>query len=254
MEILGQWINLPDPDSVASLSARYDGVCTTIAETKSQLSAIGSAQDRGPGGRGWRPVSSPPCSAACPVSLSKHGSPTTPWREPCRLFERLRPVVAALRSLAYQAEEAQGTVRATQAAREQAIRTGQASAIVGWDDEAGRSRGGRRRLDLRLSSWSPSCTSYPATARGRSGRPGRRASTGICCPTSRRYAVDAGHLTLQVEKDAYRVGLTLAEDSSSQPITDRVTTSRVTKRPWTGQWDWAYGHVGRSAACWASWP
>ena len=55
VEIFGQWINLPDPDSVASLSAHYDGVCTTIAEAKSQLSAIGSAQDRaavdGGGGR-----------------------------------------------------------------------------------------------------------------------------------------------------------------------------------------------------------
>ena len=44
VEILGQWITLPDPDSVASLSNRYFGVSTTLADTKSQLTAIGSPQ------------------------------------------------------------------------------------------------------------------------------------------------------------------------------------------------------------------
>jgi hypothetical protein len=85
VEILGQWVTLPDPDTLASLSNRYYDVCTALADTKSQLSAIGSAQ------------------------------------------------AAARWSLAYQAEEAQGTLNATETARDQAIRTGQESATGVWN-------------------------------------------------------------------------------------------------------------------------
>ena len=117
----------------------------------------------------------------------------------------LGPVVAALRSLAYQAEEAQGTVRATQAAREQAIRTGQASAVLGWDVRLAEAEAAVGVLELRLSKWlgelhqlSGDCVRQIRQAEPQSVH--RDLLSDL-----ERYAVDAGHAGLAVAEDVFVV-------------------------------------------------
>ena len=133
VEILGQWVTLPDPDGMASLATRYYGVCTTLADAKSQLSAIGSPQAVAQ----WT-------GAAAGTFASRLGSLPGELEQGWQSYNgvaralsgyssNLRPVVDALRSLAYQAEEAEGTLYATQSARDQALQTGQESASGAWD-------------------------------------------------------------------------------------------------------------------------
>jgi len=235
VEILGQWINLPDPDSVASLSAHYDGVCTTIAEAKSQLSAIGSAQDRAE----WTGVAAGKFATLLgrvPGELEQAWqSCNTVARALAGYSSGLRPVVAALRSLAYQAEEAQGTVRATQAAREQASRTGQVSAILGWDVRLAEAEAAVGVLELRLSrrlgelhQLSGDCARQIRQAEPQSVH--RDLLSDL-----RRYAADAGHVGLEVAE-------AVAEDVFVAPFTDLYHD--VYDDTLTMQWDWArYSNV-----------
>ena len=152
VEILGQWITLPDPDSVASLSNRYYGVCTTLADTKSQLSAIGSPQ----AAARWTGLAADAFAArlgALPGELEQAWqSYNAVARALSGYSSNLRPVVAALRSLASQAEEAQGTLNATEAARDQAVRTGQESATGVWNTRLAEAKAAVSALARRRSS------------------------------------------------------------------------------------------------------
>ncbi len=133
LEIFGQSFTTPDPDSVASLSARYSGLCATIADAKAGLDGIGSPA----ASAGWT-------GQAADTFASKlsnlPGQLEQAWQSYDALARALsgyagslRPVVSALTSLASAAEEAEGTLSATQIAREQAIRQGEPSASTVWD-------------------------------------------------------------------------------------------------------------------------
>jgi uncharacterized protein YukE len=133
LEIFGRSFTTPDPDSVASLSARYSGLCATIADAKDGLNAIGSPQANAE----W-------IGQAADTFASKlsnlPGQLEQAWqsydavsRALSSYASSLRPVVSALYSLTSQAEEAEGTLSATQAAREQAIRQGDPSASTVWN-------------------------------------------------------------------------------------------------------------------------
>jgi hypothetical protein len=232
VEILGQWVTLPDPDSVASLSNRYYSVCTTLVEAKSQLSAIGSPQAAAQ----WT-------GAAADTFATRLGSVPgqleQAWQS-CNIVARvlagyssnLRPVVAALRSLANQAEEAQGTLHATQAARDQALHAGEVSTIGVWNarlEEAGEaiSQVTKRRSSLlaELHQLSAGCA-----------RQIRQADPeGVhqdLFSDLKRYAVDAGRLYWRVEKDEFQVEFTVAKDLFYQPFADLVDHIQH------GQWDW----------------
>ena len=237
VEILGQWINLPDPDSVAGLSAHYDGVCTTIAEAKSQLSAIGSAQDRAE----WTGVAAGKFATLLgrvPGELEQAWqSCNTVARALAGYSSGLRPVVAALRSLAYQAEEAQGTVRATQAAQEQAIRTGQASAILGWDVRLAEAEAAVGALDLRLSKCLSELHQLSADCVRQIRQAEPQSVHQDLLSDLRRYAVDAGRLYGRVQKDVRQVELAVAEDVFVEPFTSLYHD--VYNAVLNNDWDWA---------------
>jgi hypothetical protein len=228
VEILGQWINLPDPDSVASLAAHYDGVCTTIAEAKSQLRAIGSAQDRAE----WKGLAAGKFATLLgrvPAELEQAWqSCSTVARALASYSSGLRPVVAALRSLAYQAEEAQGTVRATQAAREQASRTGQVSAILGWDVRLAEAEAAVGVLELRLSRQLGELHQL----------------SGDCVRQIRQAEPQSVHRDLlsDLGRDAVDAGLAVAGDIFVAPFTHLYHD--VYDDALTMQWDWArYSNV-----------
>ena len=167
------------------------------SEIPAERHRLGAGQ--GPSGRGWRPVRrSPPCCGRVPGELEQAWQSCNTVARALRGYSSgLRPVVAALRSLAYQAEEAQGTVRATQAAREQAIRTGQASCHPRMGRTAGRSRSGRRRpgaspVEAGLGEFAPAIRRLRA-ADPAGARPQSVHREGLLSDL-RRYAATAGHV------------------------------------------------------------
>jgi hypothetical protein len=152
LEIFGQSFTTPDPDSVASLSARYSGLCATIADAKDGLHAIGSPQANAE----W--VGQAADTFASKLS-NLPGQLEQAWqsydsvaRALSGYASSLRPVVSALNSLASQAEEAEGTLSATQAAREQAIRQGEPSASTVWNARVSEAQAAVSQLKRRQST------------------------------------------------------------------------------------------------------
>jgi hypothetical protein len=152
LEIFGQSVTTPDPDSVASLSARYSGLSATIAEAKDGLHAIGSPQAIAD----W-------VGQAADTFASKLGNLPGQLEQAWQSYDAvaralsgyassLRPVVSALTSLASQAEEAQGTLVAAQAAREQAIRSGEPSASTVWNARVSEAQAAVDQLKRRQSN------------------------------------------------------------------------------------------------------
>ena len=211
VEILGQWITLPDPDSVASLSAHYHAAGTTIAEAKSQLSAIGSAPDRA----GWRGLAADKFAT---LLGSVPGELEQAWQS-CNTVARalsgyssnLRPVVAALRSLAYQAEEAQGTLYATRIARDQAIQTGQESTSGVWDTRLEEAKAAISQLSRRRSSLLAELHQLSAECVRQIRQAEPECVHQDLFSDLRRYAVDVGRLYWRAEDDEFHFGLKVAE-------------------------------------------
>lgn len=152
LEIFGQSVTTPDPDSVASLSARYSGLSATIADAKDGLHAIGSPQATAE----W--VGQAADTFASKLS-NLPGQLEQAWqsyddvaRALSGYASSLRPVVSALYSLASQAEEAQGTLSATLAAREQAIRQGDPSASTVWNARVSEAQAAVSQLKRRQST------------------------------------------------------------------------------------------------------
>jgi hypothetical protein len=233
VEIFGQWITLPDPDSVASLSTHYDGVCTTLTDAKSQLGAIGSPQ-----------ASARWIGSAADTFASRLGSLPGELEQAWQSYNgvaralsgystNLRPVVAALRSLAYQADEAEGTLYATQTARDQAIQSGQESVSV-WNmklEEAQAAVGqlARRRSSLlaELNQLSADCVRQIRQAEPESVHQDLFSDL-------RRYAVDAGHLYWRAEDDEFHFAFRVAKDFFYDPFAAVVDDfTNLTKGPWT---------------------
>lgn len=234
VEILGQWIMLPDPDSVASLSNRYYGECITLADTKSQLSAIGSPQ----AAARWTGLAADAFAArlgALPGELEQAWqSYNAVARALSGYSSNLRPVVAALRSLAYQAEEAQGTLNATEAARDQAVRTGPESAVAVWNTRLAEAKAAvsglaqRRSLLLaELDQLSAECVRQIRQAAPESVHQDLLSDL-------KRYAVDAGHLIVRAEYDTGRFEFMVAKDLYYDPVASVVDDlKKLTKGPWT---------------------
>jgi hypothetical protein len=234
VEILGQWITLPDPDSVASLSTRCYGVCTTLADAKSQLSAIGSPQAAAQ----W-------AGSAADTFATRLGSVPGELEQAWQSYEavaralssyssNLRPVVAGLRSLAYQAEEAEGTLYATQAARDQAIQAGQESAGAVWDVKLEAARAEVGELVLRRSALLAELDLLSALCVRQIRQAEPESVHQDLFSDLRRYAVDAGRLYWRAEDDAFHFEFRMAKDFFYDPfaaVVDDVTS--LTKGPWT---------------------
>ena len=234
VEILGQWITLPDPDSVASLSNRYYGVCTTLADTKSQLSAIGSPQ----AAARWTGLAAGAFAArlgALPGELEQAWQSYNAVARALSSYSgNLRPVVAALRSLAYQAEEAQGTLNATRAARDQAVRTGQASAAGVWNTRLAEANAAVSALARRRSSLAAELDQLSAECVRQIHQAGPESVHQDLLSDLKRYALDAGHLIVRAEYDTGRFEFMVAKDLYYDPVASVVDDVRkLTKGPWT---------------------
>jgi hypothetical protein len=220
LEILGKSFTVPDPDSVAFLSAGYDGVCVTISDAKTQLSAIGSpsATARWTG------------QAADKFAARLGGLPgqlELAWQS-CNIVARalasyaggLRPVVSALNSLAYQAEEAEGTLRATRTARDAAVREAQGSAVASWNIRVAEAQAGVENIDTRLyvllgelSALSADCARQIRQAQHDAIRRDLVSDLG-------RYLGDIGHTAWQAGDDIVHVGGVIVGDLVVKPFVD----------------------------------
>ena len=218
VEILGQWITLPDPDSVASLSNHYYGVSTTLADTKSQLSAIGSPQ----AAARWTGLAADAFAGrlgALPGELEQAWqSYNAVARALSGYSTNLRPVVAALRSLAYQAEEAQGTLNATQAARDQVVRTGQESATGVWNTRLAEAKSAVSVLARRRSSLLTELDQLSAECVRQIHQAGPESVHQDLLSDLKRYALDAGRLYWRAEKDVFHFEVRVAEDLTIGPF------------------------------------
>ncbi len=231
VEILGQWITLPDPDSVASLSNRYYGECTTLADTKSQLSAIGSPQ----AAARWTGLAADAFAArlgALPGELEQAWqSYNAVARALSGYSSNLRPVVAALRSLASQAEEAQGTLNATEAARDQAVRTGPESAGAVWNTRLAEANAAVSALARRRSSLLTELDQLSAECVRQIHQAGPDSVHQDLLSDLKRYAVDAGHLIVRAEYDQDRFEFMVAKDLYYDPVAKLVDDFKK------GDWD-----------------
>jgi hypothetical protein len=232
--ILGEWITLPDPDSVASLSNHYYGVSTTLADTKSQLSAIGSPQ----AAARWTGLAADAFAGrlgALPGELEQAWqSYNAVARALSGYSTNLRPVVAALRSLAYQAEEAQGTLNATQAARDQAVRTGQESATGVWNTRLAEAKAAVSALARRRSSLVAELDQLSAECVRQIHQAGPETVHQDLLSDLKRYALDAGHLIVRAEYDTGRFEFMVAKDLYYDPVASVVDDlKKLAKGPWT---------------------
>jgi uncharacterized protein YukE len=212
LEIFGQSFTTPDPDSVASLSARYSGLCATIADAKSGLTAIGSPQANAE----W-------AGQAADTFASKlsnlPGQLEQAWqsydavaRALSGYASSLRPVVFALNSLASQAEEAEGTLSATQAAREQAIRQGEPSASIVWNARVSDAqvavdqlKGRQSTLLAELRSCSSECVRQVQQASAESIH-------SSLITDLRHDLTDVGRVLWRAGDDEFHFGFTMAKD------------------------------------------
>lgn len=233
VEILGQWITLPDPDSVASLSNRYYDVCTTLADTKSQLTAIGSPQ----AAARWTGLAADAFAARLGTLPGELEQAWQSYNGVARALSgyssNLRPVVAALRSLAYQAEEAQGTLNATETARGQAIRTGQESTAGVWNAKLAEAKAAVSALARRRSSLLAELDDLSAECVRQVRQAGPESVHQDLLSDLGRYAVDAGHLVLRAEYDQGRFEFMVAKDLYYDPIASLVDdVKNFAKGPW----------------------
>lgn len=152
LEILGRSVTVPDPDSVASLATGYGAVGSGIGHAKDQLTGLSSMESWAQ----WRGQSADEFAGKLgdlPRQLGQalDSYNTAAWAL-SEYASGLGPVVAALVALSYQAEEAEGTLRATQAARDQVIQQGHDPAATGWDARLGDAETTVSELGGRLSS------------------------------------------------------------------------------------------------------
>jgi hypothetical protein len=244
LEIFGQSVTTPDPDSVASLSARYSGLCLTIGDAKNDLDSIGSPQ-----------ASAEWVGQAADTFASKLGNLPGQLEQARQSYDAvaralsgyasgLRPVVSALSSLASQAEEAEGTLTATLAAREQAIRQGEPSATTVWnarvsDAQAVVSQLKRRQSSLlaELRSCSSECVRQVQQAAHESVHSSLITDVEHDLTdvghVAWRAGDDALHFEYTVVKDYADVELTIGKDLFVDPVVDLVETTDKLMHNWT---------------------
>jgi hypothetical protein len=133
LEILGTAFSVPDPDSVASLAASFGTVRDNLGDTENDLGALRSPE-------AWAEWTGQAADAFArslgqlPGELSQaRQSYATVAAVLSGYAAGLGPVVAALSALALEAEDAESTLQAVTAARNQARAQGQDTAITGWD-------------------------------------------------------------------------------------------------------------------------
>jgi hypothetical protein len=230
LEILGKSVTMPDPDVVASMSASYYGMCNTIAEAKAQLTAIGSPQSAAQ----WHGQAADTFATRLGSLPGQLEQAWQSYNDVARALSgyasNLRPVIAALNSLVYQAEEAEGTLRATQSAREQAVRAGQPQAGVVWDARLSEAQGAVALLTRRLSVLLAELGALSADCVKQIQQAQPAGVHESLFGDLKRYLVDAGGLYWRAEKDVFHFDVTVAKDIYVRPFTDLYDDAK--------KWNW----------------
>lgn len=223
LEIFGQSVTTPDPDSVASLSARYSGLSATIAEAKDGLHAIGSPRAMAD----W-------VGQAADTFASKLGNLPGQLKQAWESYNAvaralsgyassLRPVVSALYSLASQAEEAEGTLNATLAAREQAIRQGEPSASAVWNARVSEAQATVNQLKRRQSTLLAELRSCSSNCVRQVQQAAHESIHSSLIADLRHDLADVGSVVWRVGDDGLHIGVAVAEDLTIGPFMSLYT-------------------------------
>lgn len=163
--ILGTSVTLPDPASVSDLAARFQAQGGQLAEAETTLQALARPDAWGE----WTGQAADAFGQSIGQLPADLGDVRDAYEEVATALRQyagqLEPVVGALSSLSYPAEEAEYTLAATERARAQAIAHGQTAAIPAWNirvaDAAEAVAGLRRRLNgllAELNALAATCT------------------------------------------------------------------------------------------------
>ena len=213
LEILGQSVPVPDPDSVAILSGQYRAVATTIGDAKSQLAGIGTGQAQAIwAGQAASAFSRKLGELPGQLEQALQSYTTVAWAL-SGYADGLRPVVAALSSLAYQAEEAEGTLRATVNARNQVIAQGHDPVATGWNTRVSEAQAEVAQLDRRLSALLAELEGLSAQCVREIQQAEHEGISNNLISDFQRYIVQDGGVVLD---DAF----TVADDLLVKPFTD----------------------------------
>ncbi len=220
LEILGQSVPVPDPDSVAILSSQYRAVATTIGDTKSQLAGIGTAQAQA--------VWAGQAASAFSRKLGKlPGQLEQAWQSYNTVAwalsgyaSALRPVVAALSSLAYQAEEAEGTLRATVSARNQVIAQGHDPVATGWNTRLWEAQAEVGQVGRRLSALLAELEGLSAQCVREIQQAEHEGISNNLISDFDRYIVQDGRVVLDADAKALKFLGTAADDLLVKPFAD----------------------------------
>ncbi len=212
LEIFGQSVTTPDPDSVASLSARYSGLCATIADARDGLDAIGSPQANAE----WIGQAADMFGSRLSNLPSQLEQARQSYDAVARALSSyassLRPVVSALNSLASQAEEAEGTLSATQYAREQAIRQGEPSASTVWNAKVSDAQAAVSQLKRRQSTLLAELRSCSSECVRQVKQAAHEGVHGSLITELRHDLTDVGHVAWRASDDVLHFEYTVAKD------------------------------------------
>ncbi len=131
--ILGTTVTLPDPASVTDLAAGFRAQGGQLADLEATLQALTRPEAWGD----WTGQAADAFGQSLGQLPAEIGDVRDAYDEVASVLQRyaaeLEPVVNALTSLSFQAEDAEGTLAAVRTARSQAIARGQNPVITGWD-------------------------------------------------------------------------------------------------------------------------
>lgn len=220
LEILGQSFPVPDPDSIASLAASFRAVCTNVGDAESQLSALGSPQAWGE----WTGQAADAFARSLgqlPKQLGQawQSYNTVTWAL-SEYAAGLGPVVAALGSLAIEAEDAEGTLRGTTIARNQAIAQGQNPRITGWDARLDDARAAVDAIGPRLFSLREDMDGLSAQCASRIRQAQHEGIQNTLITDFDRYVLPDGAVVLRDSATALGVAASVLYDTFVAPFAD----------------------------------
>jgi hypothetical protein len=175
--ILGTTVSLPDPASVTDLAAGFRGQGGELADLETTLQTLARPDAWG----NWTGQAADAFGQSLGQLPAEIGDVRDAYDEVALVLQRyaaeLEPVINALTSLSFQAEDAEGTLAAVRTARSQAMARGENSAATGWDarlaDATAAVSSLRAQLDRllgELTALAATCTKQVTAAEPRKAR------------------------------------------------------------------------------------
>jgi hypothetical protein len=238
LDILGRSFTVPDPGDVADLSVSYRAVCASIEEANGQLGALSSPQARGE----WAGPAADAFARSIgrlPGQLDQAGQSyhAAAWAL-SEYASGLGPVVAALATLAYQAEEAQGHLTAVTTAREQVIQQGQDPGTTGWDARQQDAQAAVDDLRGRLSSLLDEMNSLSAECVTRIRQAQREGIQNNPITDFERYVLPAAAVAWHDAGQAVKVTGDVLDALFVKPLVTDVDNFR--------RGDWSWENIGKT--------